>query len=159
MGFGNYNLGTKEPNLNRSTSLASGDLIRVVVGGISRTITASAFATAIQAFFGTDGATKKIRSVSTSQSVLTDDEVLAMDASAASKSLVLPDCTGSEVWNATTSQGKLFTLKKDDNSANLVTINTTSSQTIDGDSSYVLSGSGRPWITVMSNGVEWKVVG
>lgn len=156
----NYGTGTKESNLSKSTTLSSSDEIRIVSGGMSRGITASNFATAIQSFFGTDGATKKIRSVSVSQSLLTTDEVLAMDCSAADKTVTLPDCTGSSVWNSTTSQGKLYTIKKDDTSATYdLTVATTSSQTIDGSSSYLLAGANSPWITVMSNGTEWKVVG
>lgn len=154
-----YSTGNKESNLSRSTTLSASDLVRIVVGGISRSITASNFATAIQSLMSQQGETVKVRKVSTSQSVLVTDEILAMDASAANLSAVLPDCTSSEVWNSTNGTSKKFTIKKNDTSATYnVTLTTSLGQTIDGNSSYLLSGTDKPFITVVSDGVEWITV-
>lgn len=53
--------------------------------------------------------------------------------------------------------GKLLTIKKIDTSANSVIITTTSSQTIDGQSSYVVS-TNYSGVNVQSDGSNWWIV-
>ena len=155
----NYDTGTKESGLSQNTTLSASDLIRIVSGGLSRNISGSNFATAIASLLPSSGPTNKVRLVSVSQSLLDDDEVLAMDATGGAKTVTLPDCTLASMWNSTTSKGRRYTVKKNDTSAsNDVTITTTNSQTIDGNSSFVLSGTNKPFITAISTGTEWITV-
>lgn len=53
--------------------------------------------------------------------------------------------------------GKVFTIKKTDSGANAVTVGTTSSQTIDGATTYSLATQYK-YVKVMSDGSNWQVV-
>jgi hypothetical protein len=72
--------------------------------------------------------------------------VKLVDASFANRALTLPDCA--------LAKDRIFTLKKIDNSTNTVTINTTSSQQIDGALSYVLYDR-YALISMISDGSNW----
>jgi hypothetical protein len=54
--------------------------------------------------------------------------------------------------------GRKYTIKKTDSSANAVTVGTTSSQTIDGSTTYSLP-SQYNFVTVMSDGANWMRIG
>jgi len=70
------------------------------------------------------------------------------NATAGAITVTLPDAT--TTFN-------FYTIKKTDSQANAVTVNTTSSQTIDGGSSAVISVQ-YVSVTVVSNGANWFVV-
>lgn len=53
--------------------------------------------------------------------------------------------------------GRIYTIKKIDSSGNAVTIGTTSSQTIDGSTTYALSSQYK-YVTVVSNGTNWLII-
>tara|TARA_R110002167_G_C12705404_1_gene654353 strand:+ start:6718 stop:7194 length:477 start_codon:yes stop_codon:yes gene_type:complete len=155
----NYDTGTKERNLSQNTDLSASDLVRIVSSGLSRNITGQDFATAIASLLPSYGPTNRVRLVSVSQSVLDTDEILIMDATSGAKTATLPDCTIASMWDSVTSKGRRYTIKKNDVSvSNDVTITTTNSQTIDGNLSFVLSGTEKPFLTVISTGVEWITV-
>jgi hypothetical protein len=61
------------------------------------------------------------------------------------------------LYTAVGNTGNRVTVKKTDSSANAVTINTTSSQTIDGDTSRAISTQ---WtsLTLVSDGSNWMVI-
>ena len=154
-----YNTGSKETNFSRNTSLTTSDLIRIVSNQMSRLISVQDFATAIVNFQAGIGPSNKVRSIATSQALLVTDEIVFVDASGGAKTVTLPDCTTADVWNSSTSTGRRFTIKKDDTSADYnITLATTGSQTIDGNSTYTMTGVNKPFITVVTNGVEWKTV-
>lgn len=158
--YGRYGTGTKENNLSMNTALSSSDEVRIVSNRQSRSISVSDFADSIQAFFASDGIQRTIRSVTTSQAILSTDDIVAVDAGGGAKSLTLPDATDTNIYNSSTLKGKAFTIKKnDDVSGNAVTINPVASQTIDGQSALALSGSGRPFVTLITNGAEWLQIG
>ena len=77
------------------------------------------------------------------------DSLVLGDATAGAFTLALPD--------ATTCQGRRYMLKKTDSSANVVTVGTTNSQTIDGATTTALS---TPYasIDVVSDGSNWQIV-
>jgi hypothetical protein len=71
------------------------------------------------------------------------------DASGGSFNVTLPTASGRD--------GQRYTIKKTDASANVVTVNTTSSQSIDGNATYALSAQWK-LVTVVSNGSNWLIV-
>lgn len=79
----------------------------------------------------------------------TDSSIFG-DATSGAITLTLPD--------ATLAPGRLYRLKKIDSSANTVTVATTSSQTIDGATTYVLSNQ-YDSIVVLSDNANWKLFG
>lgn len=74
-----------------------------------------------------------------------DNEILA-DATGGTFTLTLPTAVGNT--------GKVFYMKKIDSSANVVTVATTSSQTIDGSTTRNLATQNESW-TVVSDGANW----
>ena len=76
------------------------------------------------------------------------DSIVIADATTAAYALTLPSAVGIA--------GRQYLIKKRDNSANAVTVATTSSQTIDGASSFVL-GSQWVFVTVISDGANWII--
>ena len=93
----------------------------------------------------------KLTAESAHYAILPTDFLVTMDATAGNRNLTLP--------NATTVQpGKWFIMKKIDNSANTVTILTTSGQTIEGNGSGDLVLADQ-WDTleVVSDGTNWLI--
>jgi lysophospholipase L1-like esterase len=80
---------------------------------------------------------------------INDRSVLA-DASGAVFTVTLPTAVGVA--------GREYTIKKIDSSANVVTVATTSSQTIDGSTTYALSAQWK-YVRVQSDGTNWLVIG
>lgn len=89
------------------------------------------------------------RSVSNTGAVATADDTLFISASSGAVTRTLPTAVGCV--------GKRFTAKKTDSSANAVTVATTSSQTIDGATTYSL-GAQYKYVTVESDGANWQIV-
>lgn len=80
--------------------------------------------------------------------VATDSNILA-DATGGAFQVTLPTAVGII--------GREYTVKKTDASANAVTVGTTSSQTIDGSTTYALSLQYR-YLKVVSDGANWQVI-
>ena len=78
------------------------------------------------------------------------DYTTRVDAATGNKIITLPTSVGIS--------GRIYIIKKVDSSANTVTINTTSSQTIDGALTIVLSAQYK-YISVQSNGATWDIIG
>jgi len=90
-------------------------------------------------------------STKTSAYTLTStDSTILGNATSAAFTLTLPTAVGIS--------GKTYVIKKTDSSTNAVTIGTTSSQTIDGNTTYALSNQ---WggVTVQSDGSNWLIIG
>lgn len=77
------------------------------------------------------------------------DETIAADATTAAFQVTLPTASGRT--------GQRYTIKKTDSSANAVTVGTTSSQTIDGSTTYSLATQWK-YVTVVSNGSNWLII-
>jgi hypothetical protein len=87
----------------------------------------------------------------TSYTLLTTDSVVTFDASGAGRTATLPTAVGFS--------GLIFTIKKIDNSTNLVTLATTSAQTIDGAASSALTlATQYESVTVCSDGANWVIL-
>lgn len=81
--------------------------------------------------------------------VLTTDSVVLINAGSGIVSVTLPTAVGVG--------GKMYTIKKIDVTGNSVTISTTSSQTIDNQTTLTLSGAYNS-VTVVSDGSNWWIV-
>ena len=77
------------------------------------------------------------------------DEVISADATSAAFQITLPTASGRT--------GQTYTIKRINSGANAVTIGTTSSQTIDGASTYSLSTQYK-YVTIVSNGSNWLII-
>jgi hypothetical protein len=78
----------------------------------------------------------------------TVNDVLLCDATSGAQTITLPTAVGNS--------GKPFNIMKTDSSANSVTINTTSSQTIDGVTSKVISTQYQGF-SMVSDGSNWNL--
>lgn len=87
------------------------------------------------------------RSFSSATSANTTDNILVFTGSSAA-SVTLPD--------AATCQGRIYTVKNISPNTSLLTVSTTSSQTIDGLSSWLLDEANEN-VMVVSNGSNWQV--
>lgn len=86
----------------------------------------------------------------TAYTATTTDHTIVGDATSAGFTITVPTAVGC--------QGREYTIKKIDSSANAVTIGTTSSQTIDGATTYALSTQWQ-FVTIRSNGSNWYITG
>jgi len=91
-----------------------------------------------------------IASKSTTYTVTATDSIVTASASGGAFTVTLPTAVGIT--------GRQYTIKKTDNSANAVTVGTTSAQTIDGSTTSSLS-SQYQYVTVVSDGANWSIVG
>jgi len=82
--------------------------------------------------------------------ILTSDQIVTGDATSVAFTITLP--------TAVSKDGQTFTIKKIDASGNAVTVGTTSSQTIDGSTTYSLPNQYK-YVTVVSDGANWIIVG
>jgi len=85
--------------------------------------------------------------VTTTYAILADDGIILANATGGAFAVTLP--------TAVNIKGKIYRIKKTDATANAVTINTTSSQTIDGLTSRLIYGV-QDNLSVMSDGANWQ---
>jgi hypothetical protein len=85
----------------------------------------------------------------TAYTLTATDEVVYADATSAAFTVTLP--------TAVSKAGQTYTIKRANAGVNNVTVGTTSSQTIDGSTTYVLSAQYK-YVTVVSNGSNWLII-
>jgi hypothetical protein len=78
------------------------------------------------------------------------DQAVSANAASGAFTLTLPNVT------TTAPDGTLFSVKKTDSSANVVTIATTSSQLIDGALTFLLTTQNQS-VALLSNGTGWEI--
>jgi hypothetical protein len=88
--------------------------------------------------------------VATTYTTLQRDSFVACDATSGAFTITLLTAVGCA--------GLTQTFKKTDSSANAVTIDASSTQTIDGLTTYALSAQ-YSWLTIVSNGANWLISG
>lgn len=80
------------------------------------------------------------------------DNVMLVSAASGSVTITLPDSVGAA--------GRSFVVKRTDSTtANTITVATTSSQTIDGASTYGKVWAQHAWVQVVSDGTNWRIGG
>jgi hypothetical protein len=86
----------------------------------------------------------------TSHTLTALDSTVFANGSSGAFTLTLPSAVGIT--------GKIYTIKKIDSTANVITVAATSNQTIDGATTYLLS---KQWeyVSIQSNGTNWMVIG
>jgi len=142
----------KTSDLTAKTSLATGDLLNVSedAGGgsyTSKQMTASNISIGIGDFLQSLG--KIITNSSSSYTAGTNDEIAILaDASSNAITINLPAVA--------TNVNRAFLIKKIDSSANVVTIDGSVSEVIDGETTQLLTAQ---WtaITIISNGSAWYI--
>lgn len=90
-----------------------------------------------------------LRSVAAGITLTDLDECIIGDASGGTFNVTLPTAVGRN--------GQYYTIKKKDNSVNSITINTTSSQTIDGNTTYSLINQWS-FVTVIAEAGNWLII-
>jgi hypothetical protein len=145
---------------NNTYSLADAQSNQIVIGngaiglGSNSTVIGNTSTTNAQIFgtLQTQGNKVSITSIAKTgaYTIAGTDQIITGDASSAAFTITLP--------TAVARDGQTFTIKKIDNSANAVTLGTTSSQTIDGNTTYTLSARYK-YVTVVSDGGNWMIVG
>lgn len=98
----------------------------------------------------TGGLQTNFAAKTTTYTVAATDYTLTGDATSAAFTITLP--------TAASVAGKIYVIKKIDASGNAVTVGTTSSQTIDGSTTYSLASQWK-YVTVQSNGSNWIIIG
>lgn len=94
------------------------------------------------------GGSPSVRQVTSSTTVVADDDTILADATSGQINVTLPSATPS---------GRTLTVKKMDASANAVVLNRAGSDTIDGDTTlYITSQYDAP--TIQSDGSRWNIV-
>jgi hypothetical protein len=97
------------------------------------------------------GTTGTYASKAVDYTLTTSDDVIGFDASGAAKTATLPTAAGNS--------GKQLKIVKTDTTANTVTINTTSAQTIGGRTSgAIVFRRPQDSITVVSDGTNWQIL-
>jgi hypothetical protein len=126
------------------TGNATGSLTTIAPGNSGNVLTSNGTVWSSQA-----PATSSIVAKTAAYTATTSDSTILASAASAAFSITLPTSVGAT--------GKFYTIKKTDSSANVVTIATTSSQTIDGAATKALSYQYDAY-TVQSDGSNWSIV-
>jgi len=90
-----------------------------------------------------------IQSKTTTYTVVATDDIILCDATSAGFTVTMLTAAGRS--------GKFFNIKKTDTGANVVTLDTTSSQTIDGSSTFSIR-SPKQSVTLVSDGSNWQII-
>jgi hypothetical protein len=90
-----------------------------------------------------------VQSKSATYSIISNDNILLVDATSGAKTITLPTAIGLSGTN--------YIVKKIDNSVNVITINTTSSQTIDGMLTKSINTQYSGY-NIVSNGTNWYII-
>jgi hypothetical protein len=148
------------------TDFGASDYVRVLESGSSRKITTTNFADALDPLLVTLGFLKsaaaaivenrKVLTKNTNYNLVVTDSVLLIDTSAGDVGINL--LTSVSAWDATTSAGQQFTIKKITTDVNKVTVTPAGVETIDGNTSYDLLGPNLTSITFISDGSNWHVL-
>lgn len=96
------------------------------------------------------GPCQQQKAVTTTYGVAAIDQTILCNGTGGAFTATLPTAVGK--------QGKRYTIKRTNSGSNAVTVGTTSSQTIDGSTTYSLSAQWK-YVVVESDGSNWEIVG
>ncbi len=151
--------GTRESNLTTETSMDVSDFIRIVTSG-SRKITLqnllNSSVSALVSLGFVNGGLTSVTNISTNYGLLLTDVLIFADASSSDIDVNL--MLASSAYNATDNNTYVFTVKKIDNTSNVININPNGSELIDGTTKAQLYGVDRPYIKFASDGSNWWTV-
>lgn len=137
-----------ESLLTKVDTMATTDIVRVVVGSASRNILLSNLITVLQSSLNS---ALRVTTTTTNYIANASNDVILGDVSSGGIAVTLPD--------ATISEGKVIQVKKSDNSTNDITVQTAGGN-IDGSATATLSGSGNamPGASFISDGANWFIL-
>lgn len=161
--MGNCHGGTKESNLTVQTTMSINDLVRIVTSG-SRNISLSNLLTAsvdklVDLGFITnvdDVRLRTITDINSNYNLLITDDIVLVDASVADVGINL--MLASDAFDIPLGKGYVFTIKKTDSSSNVVSIDPSGGDLVDGDATKFLIGSNNPYIHIVSDGSDWWTI-
>jgi hypothetical protein len=104
----------------------------------------------INGTLSTAGTIQAFSAKTSAYTILTSDEIITGDATSGIFTITLPTAVGVT--------GQTYTIKRINSGSNAVTVGTTSSQTIDGSTTYALSTQYK-YVKVVSDGANWIIVG
>jgi hypothetical protein len=133
--------------VNIGTNGLSGSTTTIAIGS---NVSGATSTTALNGITTTAGIRQALATKTGAYTLTTLDYTVLGNANTASFSLTLPTSVGAT--------GQVYIIKKVDSTANTVTILTTSSQTIDGSASKVLS-SQYDGFQLQSDGANWMIIG
>lgn len=140
-------IGVREKDFPRVESLKDTDFVRTVLSDGTSTLISWAN---IKGLISSKTVTYNTTTVTTAPyQVTANNTVIFADSSGGNLVVILPDATGVP--------GQVFYIKKIDLN-NIVTVQG-QSQDIDGSASYVLGAASLDVVQVISNGVDWSVIG
>jgi len=145
----------KESILPRKTTFATTDTVRMVVGGISSEVRASDFASGIESELTSITGNVKVRATTGAGSITSTDNVVTTDGT---YSLSMPN--PSLVWDATNSKSNRITIAQ--KGSGTITIDRYSTDQFyngDGSPSNSYSLSGGAYVSFVTDGTDWIVVG
>lgn len=129
-----------------STETAQDDIFNAVVDGVNVTTTYNDAGNT----FTINAYNAKRTAFSTTSTLDATHYYAACDATSGSMTINLPTAAGIT--------SRVYIIKKIDSSSNTVTIDPNSTETIEGDSTYVLSAQW-DYVRLVSNGTNWEVIG
>ena len=97
-----------------------------------------------------NGLISNLASKTSAYTITNLDEIITADATSAAFTITLPTAVGVT--------GQTFTIKRINSGSNAVTVGATSSQTIDGSTTYSLSAQYK-YVKVVSDGSNWIIAG
>jgi hypothetical protein len=133
--------------VNVGTGGLSGSTTNIAIGS---SVSGATSTTALNGITTAAGIRQALTTKTAAYTLTTLDYTVLGNATTASFSLTLPTSVGAT--------GQVYIIKKVDSTANTVTITTTSSQTIDGSSSKVLSYQ-YDGFQLQSDGANWMIIG
>jgi hypothetical protein len=157
--LGGFNVGASAGEANTASNVGSGSGVfkqktgvdlefKSLVAGANVSLTPTANTIVISASGGSGGGTSNITDVSSNYAALGTDDHIRVDATSGNITVTLPD--------AAAILGKKYVIKKVDVSANLVNIQTSLAQTIDGLTVQQLLTQYET-ISIVSTGVTWDI--
>lgn len=145
-------LGTMATQNANSVTITGGTIqnVALTLDSVNNTPIGNATpSTAVFTTMSTSGVYATITTKTANYTLTTTDFTVLGNAAGGAITLTLPTAVGVS--------GQIYTIKKSDSSANVVTIATTSAQTIDGQSSYSLSLQ-YAGVQVQSNNSNWVII-
>ena len=143
-----YNADVSSNNL--SNAIAIGTLAIVSASNTIQLGNSSITNVITSGTFKSNGIISNIVTKTSAYTILTSDEIITADATSALFTITLPTAVGVT--------GQTYTIKRINSGSNAVTVGTTSSQTIDGITTYALSAQYK-YVKVVSDGANWIIIG
>lgn len=163
-------MGREEDKLTIESSMALTDWFRTIQNGSSRRISLEdmlassvdeledlGFLTASTIGSGVQNK-QVVTEVATTYTLLTTDSVVLVDVSGGDVTINL--MAVADAWDSANSKGQVFTIKLDVASGgNKVILDANGSELIDGNATYELIGASLLFVSIITNGTSWRVIG